>query len=121
MEAEYNGLNQKKGRPKKKIKMTYRISIRFTETEHFVVLSKAKQSGIKLSEWVRENAIKARVIARFKPEDLKILRVLSGCANNLNQLTMKAHQAGLPLVLKECQEVIKEIDKYLKQLNKDGR
>ncbi|MNL57476.1 hypothetical protein D3C87_1810430 [compost metagenome] len=76
---------------------------------------------MKISDWVRQAAKKARVVARLNPEDLAVLRMLSGMANNLNQLTKLAHQESLLSVNRKCREILTQIDDLLKYLNRDDR
>jgi len=111
----------KGGRPKIAIKREAFIRVRLTATEHFVIAGRAKDAGMKISDWFRSAARAARVIARLKPEDLQIMRMLTGMANNLNQLTKLAHRDGLLSVARKCDGVMTEIDQALKYFNSDDR
>jgi hypothetical protein len=111
----------KGGRPEKVIKKDAILVVRMTETERMLIVGKAKEAGMKPAEWFRKAAKTAKVIARFKPEDAAVLRMLTGMANNLNQLTKLAHQEGLLSVQRKCRELISEIDETLKFLNQHDR
>lgn len=111
----------KGGRPVKAIKRETGIRVRLSSTEHYLIEQKAKKAGMKISDWFRHSAKRATVTGRLTPEDLKLLRMLSGMANNLNQLTKLAHQQGLLVIQKKCRELISEIDDVLKFLNRDDR
>lgn len=76
---------------------------------------------MSLSEWFRQAAKRARVVARLGPEDLGYLRMLAGMANNLNQTTHLAHKEGLLSVLKRCRDLLFAIDETLKKLNAHDR
>lgn len=111
----------KGGAPKKKVKRETDIRIRLTAAEKFLIENKAKAAGMRASNWIRAAAKSAKVIPRLTAPDLEILRMLAGLANNLNQLTRKAHQEGLLSVALKCRDVLIEIDTALKYLNKDDR
>jgi hypothetical protein len=95
--------------------------IRFTPTEKMLIDGKARKAGLKTSEWIRSAARSARVVQRLTPEQLGHLKVLSGLANNLNQLTKLAHAAGLLSLAAQCRALLAEARKVLTQLRSDGR
>jgi len=111
----------KGGRPRLSIRREAHIKVRLTATEHFMIVGRAKEAGMKISDWFRAAAKAARVLARLKPEDLQIMRMLTGMANNLNQLTKLAHKDGLLSVARKCDGLMTEIDQALKYFNSDDR
>jgi len=111
----------KGGRPVKAVKRENDIRVRLTQTEHFLISEKAKKAGMTISEWFRRSAVKGKVLVRVSTEDLKVLRTLSGMANNLNQLTKLAHQQGFLVVQRKCRELLSDIDDTLKKLSRDDR
>jgi hypothetical protein len=111
----------KGGRPKKNVRREVHIKIRLTDTEHFLIKTKAKEAGVRVSDWFRAAARTAKVIARLKPEDLRIMRMLAGLANNLNQLTKLAHRDGILTIAIKCGQLLIEIDQALKYFNSDDR
>lgn len=111
----------KGGRPKAKVKRESHVKVRMTATDRFMVNAKAKDAGMRLSDWIRAVARTTKVVARLTPEDMQIMRMLTGLANNLNQLTRLAHRDGLFSVARKCGEVLMEIDQALKYFNKDDR
>ncbi|HUH18561.1 plasmid mobilization protein [Albibacterium sp.] len=111
--------NIKKGRPRITDKKLHLKSVRYNEKQYRIVLDNAKNAGMKPSEWIRESSIKTRVKPRFSTEDRKVLHVLAGVSNNLNQLTALSHQAGMDSFKEKCQKVIDEISNYLKLLSDD--
>lgn len=92
-----------------------------TATDRFMVNAKAKDAGMRLSEWIRAAARTAKVVARLTPEDTQVMRMLTGLANNMNQITKLAHRDGLLSIARKCGEVLMEIDQALKYFNKDDR
>jgi hypothetical protein len=111
----------KGGRPTASIKRESHAKIRLTATERILYNGRAKDAGMSLSDFVRAAVKSARVIARLSVEDMKIMRMMTGLANNLNQLTRLAHRDGLLSVARKCSEVLNEIDQALKYFNNDDR
>ena len=114
-------LKRKGGAPKKKVRREMDIRIRLTALEKFLIENKAKEAGMRASNWIRAAAKSAKVTPRLTVAELEILRMLAGLANNLNQLTKKAHQEGILSVALKCRDVLVEIDTALKYLNKNDR
>ncbi|MDO3645296.1 plasmid mobilization relaxosome protein MobC [Mucilaginibacter sp. L3T2-6] len=111
----------KGGRPKASIKRESHAKIRLTATERILYNGRAKDAGMSLSDFVRDAIKSARVIARLSVEDMKLMRMMTGLANNLNQLTKLAHRDGLLSVARKCSEVLNDIDQALKYFNNDDR
>lgn len=118
---EATGNKRKGGRPPKKIRRSNDIRMRLTDTERFLIEEKAKEAGMRPSAWFRQAAKSAKIVARLTPDDLRILRMFAGAANNLNQITHMAHREGLLAVQKRCREILSEIDETLKYLNNNDR
>jgi ketol-acid reductoisomerase len=111
----------KGGRPKVRVRRENHVKVRLTATERFLIAAKAKDAGMRISDWIRAAARAAKVVARLKPEDLQIMRMLAGMANNLNQLTKLAHRDGLLTIARKCDGLMTEIDQALKYFNSDDR
>lgn len=109
------------GRPVKPVKKSNILVVRLTDTERILITGKAREAGMKVSEWFRMAAKKAQVIARLSPADIAILRVLTGLANNLNQIARMAHKEGLLSVQRKCREELDEINDTLRYFNSDDR
>ncbi len=121
METLVKKKKSKGGRPIKSVKRDSGIRVRLSKTEHYIIAETAKKAGMKISDWFRQSAKRASVTGRFTPEDMKLLRVLSGLANNLNQIAKKANEQGLLIIQRNCRNLISEIDDLLKLFNKDDR
>lgn len=113
------GPKHKGGAPQKKIKRASGIRVRLTTTERFLIESKAREAGMRISDWIRAAALKAKVVGRISAEDRRILHLLAGMANNLNQLTKLAHTGGIMSIVIKCGNLLIEIDQTLKYLNSD--
>jgi len=111
----------KGGAPKKRVRRELIVRIRMTATERFQIDAKAKAAGMRSSTWIRTSAKSAKIVPRLTAEERRILWMLAGLANNLNQLTKLAHQLGLLTVVRDCNKLLKEIDITLKHLNNDDR
>jgi hypothetical protein len=104
------------GRPRKAIKREAATGVRFTKAEYFIVKQKAGTSGLKLTEYIRKMAIEGMVTARLNEEERNFIRQLIGMANNLNQLTKKAHQEGMLIAILHFERYRNEIDQLLRKL-----
>jgi len=91
--------------------------VRLTPTERLLIEGRAKNAGLKPSEWFRKAAKSAKVIPRFTAEESGWFRMLSGLANNLNQLTHLAHVAGLFSLGLKCQSMLKQIEELLTKIS----
>ena len=109
---------KKGGRPKKALgqKKTYRINIKLITEEYYSLLAKVKNSGVNLSEFVRDCLKKGYVKERLSVEQVGYIRQLSGMANNLNQLAKKANSENYSSVDSECRLLAEQIDKVLNDL-----
>jgi len=111
----------KGGRPLKKVKRDRHIRVRLTPTEHFRIEDKAIRAKLTISDWFRKAALKGKVTSKLSIEEMNCLRMLSGMANNLNQLTKLAHSQGLLVVQRKCRELIGQIALVIKKVNSDDR
>lgn len=85
----------KTGRPvKEKEKLSTSINLKLTEEDYKSVREKAERLGMKTTQYAKEMTLKGGIKSRFTLEELDLMRKLSGMANNLNQLTKKAHTDG---------------------------
>jgi hypothetical protein len=105
------------GRPKKTIKRSDFLMVRLTPTERILIEGRAKNAGLKPSEWFRKAAKSAKVFPRFTPEQTGWFRMLAGVANNLNQLTHLAHVKGLFTLAMKCQTILKQVEELITKLS----
>ena len=95
--------------------------VRLTPTEKLLIAQRAKNAGMKPSEWFRSAARSAKVFPRFTAEETSWFRMLAGLANNLNQLAHLAHTAGLVSLAIKCLSLIGRIEELLNKIGKDDR
>lgn len=107
------------GRPKKVIKREAATGVRFTKAEYFVVKQRANKAGYRITQYIRLMALEGQVIARLNPTEKELIPQLIGMANNLNQLTKKAHQESLLKALLHFEKYRVELDRILNRLRYD--
>lgn len=101
------------------VQRTVEIKIRLTPEEHAKLRQLADMP--KLARWMRETCLGTRKRSpqkTAKAVDARVLRVLAGVGNNLNQLTRRVHIEGIgdgePLLL-----AIRRLEKLVRQVADD--
>lgn len=87
----------KGGRPTKTLseKRKYQVLLRLNTMEYYTLLGKAHEASITRTEFLRQLITKAEVKARIKPEEMQLIRTVSGTANNLNQIAHRLNAFGI--------------------------
>jgi hypothetical protein len=85
---------QKTGRPAKAIKKEIRACVRFTRSEYFIIKVKASQAGVKASAYIRQTAIKSKIVPRLSEDEIHFVRQLAGMSTNMNQVAKVCHREG---------------------------
>jgi len=100
-----------------KLNKIKRINLRVTEKDYEKIRKKAKKTKMNMSQYVSLSALDRDFVVI---EDLKgLIHQLSKVGNNLNQLTMLAHQNRLKEInVRETQAVLKEIWELLNKISK---
>ena len=111
-----NRPKHKGGRPPKRVKRDIILRIRMQPAEIFLIRAKAKEAGMRASSWVRRAAKAAKIAPRWTPEEMELLRMMTGMANNLNQLARQANMGQLLFIARKCDSLMTEIDDALKYL-----
>ena len=81
------------------------------------MLGKAREASITRTEFLRRLIAKAEVKAHIKPEEMQLIRTVSGMANNLNQIAHRLNAFGISALnedLKALKQLIHELMKRLK-------
>ncbi|WP_051293357.1 plasmid mobilization protein [Olivibacter sitiensis] len=118
-EKETGGKKRKRGRPKKVITRSGSLVVRMTPTERLVVAGKARNAGMRISDWFRRAAKVAVIKPRLSKEETGYLRTLSGMANNLNQLTKLAHTNGLVSLMADLRRVLTTVEALMERIGRD--
>lgn len=111
--------NRKRGRPKKAITRSGSLVVRLTPTERLVIAGKARDAGMRISDWFRRAAKAAVVKQRLSKDETGYLRMLSGMANNLNQLTKLAHTNGLISLMADLRRLLTTVEELLERIGRD--
>lgn len=109
----------KGGRPTKTLseKRKYQVLLRLNTMEYYTLLGKARETSITRTEFLRRLIVKAEVKARIKPEEMQLIRTVSGMANNLNQIAHRLNAFGISALnedLNALKALIHELIKRLK-------
>lgn len=112
-------LKNKGGRPTKTLseKRKYQVLLRLNTMEYYTLLGKAHEASIPRTEFLRRLIAKAEVKARIKPEEMQLIRSVSGMATNLNQIAHRLNAFGISTLnedLNALKVLIYELIKRLK-------
>ena len=114
-----DGKKRQRGRPKKAITRSGSLVVRLTPTERLLIEGRARDAGMRISGWFRQAAKNAVVRPRLSKEEAGHLRVLSGMANNLNQLAKLAHKTGLVSLMADLRSLLATMGALLAKIGKD--
>lgn len=89
-------------RPKKEKELTYThlINLRLTDTQYDIITETAKQANLSLSEYIRTQLMKGKVVAKYEivaetPELKKLTGEFGKIGSNLNQIARYFNQGGI--------------------------
>jgi hypothetical protein len=114
-----DGKKRTRGRPKKAITRSVSLVVRITPTERLAIAGKARNAGMRISDWFRQSAKTSAIRPRLSIEETGYLRILSGMANNLNQLTKLAHKGGLLSLMGSLRSLLNEVERLMERIGKD--
>lgn len=118
-EKETDGKTRKRGRPKKAITRSVSLVVRITPTERLAIAGKARNAGMRISDWLRQSAKTSVIRPRLSTEETGYLRTLSGMANNLNQLTKLAHKDGLVNIMGDLRKTMVTVEALMERIGRD--
>ncbi len=107
------------GRPKKPVKKEWRITIRLTEAERYILKGKAREAGTNLANYIRAAAIKGKVVALPQVKDHAFFRQAIGISTNLNQVARAVNKQGILPLYTKLKEIIGFFDEQMKQVQND--
>ena len=109
----------KGGRPAKGLseKRKYRITVKMATGEYYALKSKARKAGVSASEMVRQAVDGCVVRERLTTEQADFIRKLCGMANNLNQLTRRAHREGVRLHSGQCRHLLLSLETLIDRIS----
>ena len=88
---------------------------------YYAIKKRAGESGLPISEYVRQAIISTEVTPRLNKQDADSIRKLAGEANNLNQLAHRANAGGFALVAVELVKLKNRIIEIINQLSDDWK
>lgn len=107
-------------RPRKEPEITYthHINLRLTDVQYEIISENAKAAGLSLSEYIRRQLIRGKVIAKYElvadmPELKKLISEFGKIGNNLNQIARHFNTGGI-----HSQEMRKAIGQNLSEIFK---
>ncbi len=106
------------GRPIKIKKRNIIKGIRLTLDEYLIIKTKSDKAGKNITTYIRQAALEQNIKPTLSGEERHYVRQLIGMANNLKQLTKKAHQQDLLDQMLELNYYKKAFDNLLEKLEK---
>ena len=108
----------KGGRPTKTLseKRKYQVLLRLNTMEYYTLLGKAREASISRTEFLRQLITNAEVKSRIKPEEMQLIRTVSGMANNLNQIAHRLNAFGVSALNEELNALKQLIHELMKRL-----
>ena len=108
----------KGGRPTKSLseKRRYKVLLRLNTVEYYTLLGKAQEASVCRTEFLRLLIAEAEVKARVKPEEMQLIRTVSGMANNLNQIALRINAFGITALREDMEALCRIIHELLKRL-----
>ena len=102
-------------RPRKETQLTHthHVNLRLTDTQYAIISDAAEQADLSLSEYIRTQVLKGKIIAKYEivadvPELKKLICEFGRIGNNLNQIARYFNQGGI-----HSQEMRKAIQQCL--------
>ena len=102
-------------RPKKEsvLSHTHHVNLRLTDTQYEVISESARRSNLTLSEYIRRQLLKGKVIAKYEivadvPELKKLIAEFGKIGSNLNQIARHFNSGGI-----HSQEIRKELNQCI--------
>ena len=86
--------------------------------EYFTLKSKASEAGVNKNECLRSLISEGQVRARITVDQMKEIRLLSGMANNINQIAHRLNTFGVSTVPTELRMLKLLVDEQLKNLKR---
>ena len=108
----------KGGRPTKTLseKRKYQVLLRLNTMEYYTLQGKAREASMSRTEFLRQLITKAEIKSRIKPEDMQLIRCVSGMANNLNQIAHRLNTFDISAIHEDLNALKQLIHEFLKRL-----
>jgi hypothetical protein len=107
------------GRPSTTEARENTTGIRLTKAERFIIVQKARRTGMNLTTYIRQMAINGKVVGRFSEEDRQIVRELIQMSSDIHQVATVAKEAGILKATHHYEALRDRIDQLLNWLDHD--
>ena len=101
------------------------VTVKFSKKDYEILRTRSRKANRRLAEYIRESALQSEAMQPRTEADMKEYRTLVGLANNLNQLTKKAHQDSIIYLYSPIDKLLGEITDviraYKQGINKKKR
>jgi hypothetical protein len=114
-----NSSKKNTGRPALPVKRENAIGIRLTGAERFIIVEKARRTGMNFTTYIRQMAITGKIIDRLTEEDRQILRQLIQMSGSISELAKMASDEGMPKAMFHYEGLRNRIDNLIDQFNHD--
>jgi hypothetical protein len=107
------------GRPPKAIKQEKNIGFFVTNAQYAIILEKAAQAKVNISDYMRQMAVNGYVKIRWTEEDVALLKQLVALSNDFHKMVGIAEREGVlsaMVLFGKCRD---QIDKVVKKLQHD--
>ena len=106
-----------------KEKKTVQILIRVTPGEYKIVKENSINSGLSMSEFIRQSVTGKKIVSAPPAEFSEMIREIKRVGSNLNQVQHKLNALGIahPLELKRCANRIREVVDLLYETYRPGK
>ena len=94
----------------------YQVLLRLNTMEYYTLLGKAREASISRTEFLRLLITNAEVKSRIKPEEMQLIRTVSGMANNLNQIAHRLNAFGISALNEELNMLKQLIHELMRRL-----
>ncbi len=114
-----NSSKKNTGRPPLPIKREKAIGIRLTEAERFIIVERARRTGMNFTTYIRQMAITGKIIDRLTEEDRQILRQLIQMSGSVSELVKMASDEGMLKAMFHYDGLRNRMDNLIDQFNHD--
>ena len=109
--GETNNQRHKGGRPAlpKARRRSKSVTVKFSKIDYETLRVRCRKANRRLSEYIRESALRSEVVMPHTTEAASLYRDLAGMANNLNQLARLSHQTSLYYTNRKVDEALDKV------------
>jgi hypothetical protein len=107
------------GRPVQLTKRESSTGIRLTKAERFIIFQKARRTGMTLTSYIRQMAIRGTVVNRFTNEERQVVSQLIQMSTDIHQLAQIAKDQGTLKAMIHFESMRNKIDGLLNRIRHD--